>query len=103
MGMFPYTCGTCSGAYKRCGYKNCENDCPGGQFCYEDDVVIFVNGNKFTGVYNGYGQVETDNGTIYIPSEFDEFIEGWGTKLTYDPKNTKVIIYCKSCYPVDGC
>lgn len=97
MGMFPYMCECCGGAYKRCGYKNCKNDCSGGQFCYEDNVVIFVNGKKFNGIYDGYGRVKTDDGTIYIPSEFNEFIDSWGINLTYDAQNTKVIIYCKSC------
>jgi hypothetical protein len=101
MGIFPYKCECCGGAYRRCCYKNCRKDnCSGGQFCYEDDVVIFVDGEKFTGVYDGYGQVETDDGAIYIPSEFNEYIDGWGcVNLTYDPENTNVIIYCKSCYP----
>ena len=91
MGIFPYTCENCGGAYARCGYKKCkENNCSGGQFCYEDNVVILVDEKKFFGVYDGYGRVKIDDGTIYIPSEFEEYIESWGIKLTYDPKNTKV-------------
>lgn len=95
--MFPYTCEYCGGAYERCGQNDHEN-CDGGQFCWEDDVVIFVDGERFDGIYNGYGQVETSDGTIYIPSEFNEFIDGWGLDLNYDPEEIEVVIYCKSCY-----
>lgn len=95
MGMFPYTCGYCGGAYERCGVNK---DCEGGQFCWEDDVIILVNGKRFEGVYDGYGQVETLDHEIYIPSEFNEFIEEWDLNLTYDPEETQVDIYCRSCY-----
>lgn len=100
MGIFPYTCKACGGAYERCALTNDEDhsDCNGGQFCYSEEVVIFVNGERFEGIYDGYGQVETEDGTIYIPSEFNEYIDGWGTNnLTYDPEDTNIIIYCKSC------
>jgi hypothetical protein len=46
MGMFPYTCNECGGAYERCGttHYNEEDDdsceeCGGGQFCWEDEVI----------------------------------------------------------------
>ena len=41
MGMFPYKCECCDGAYKK-------------------------------------SIVETDDGTIYIPSKFIEFLDSWG-------------------------
>ena len=80
MGLFPYTCEECSGAYDRCA-RNCEpgEGCEGkgGQFCWEEDVVcipeeiqiesksdatrimseIFlkIEGKPLFGTYNGYG------------------------------------------------
>lgn len=104
MGVFPYTCEICGGAYERCGNNDCVDDCDGGQFCYETEVVVVVNkkygkkGRVYDGVYDGYGQVETEDGTIYIPSEFNEFIDDWCVNLTYDPNKTNIIIYCKSCF-----
>lgn len=97
MGLFPYTCEACGGGYERCGVVEHKN-CSGGQFCYEDNVVIFVNEERFDGVYNGYGQVETSDHDIYIPSEFNEFIDDWNIELTYDPKQTCVMIYCRGCF-----
>jgi hypothetical protein len=101
MGIFPYTCELCGGGYQRCALSEIDeehHDCEGGQFCYEEDVVILVNGKKFDGVYNGYGEVEVTDGTIYVPSEFAEYIDGWGTRLTYDRDTTRVEIYCQSCF-----
>jgi hypothetical protein len=40
MGMFPYECVICGGGEIRCGSDNCDDDCDGGQFCWESDVVI---------------------------------------------------------------
>lgn len=97
--MFPYTCEKCGGAYVRCGYDKCKiKNCSGGQFCYEDNVVILVNGKKYDGVYDGYGQVYVGKETIYIPTEFNEHIDSWRVKLEYNPEKTKVTIYCKSCF-----
>ena len=94
--MFPYTCEECGGSYMRCGYDKCvTKNCSGGQFCYEDNVVILVNGKRYDGVYDGYGQVyvssikdkkdksisshrdseSTERTIIYIPTEFNEYID----------------------------
>ena len=33
-------------------------DCKGGQFCWEDEVVLYVNGKKYDNfLYGGYGEV----------------------------------------------
>ena len=58
MGMFPYTCELCGGAYKRCAYGGHPPDsytgeekdykgpltpCKDGQFCWEDNCIISSN------------------------------------------------------------
>lgn len=97
MGIFPYTCEACGGADVKCCNERCEEGCTGGQFCYRDEVVIFVNDKRIEGVYDGYGQVKINENHIYIPSEFNEFINDWKVELSYDPKQTNIIIYCKGC------
>lgn len=96
MGVFPYKCELCGGSYRRCGYSEHTN-CNGGQFCYESSVVLNVNGKIIKGVYDGYGRVKTEEG-IYIPSEFNPFINVWGESLKYEPEKTSVCIYCSTCY-----
>lgn len=80
MGLFPYTCEECGGAFDRCA-RDCKPgegcDGEGGQFCWEEDVVcipediqieskseatrimseIFekIKGQPLNGTYNGYG------------------------------------------------
>ena len=95
MGMFPYECKICGGAYNRCGaiehnqmkksiygmYENYDSDddsddsdddkiykCSGGQFCWEDEVYFLYKNVLYLGTYNAYGMVYTSdkNGTILI-------------------------------------
>ena len=132
MGIFPYNCGICGGAYSRCGqldkhkqeYEECNEEekqeylkdyhyeirdgelyCPGGQFCFEDAVVITVKDTRnlssklrkklskirfpLKGIYTGYGSV-----SIKDLDDFD-FIED------EDETGENVVIvniFCKSCY-----
>lgn len=101
MGIFPYTCQKCGGGYNRCGNQgNCEPDCLGGQMCYEETVVIeLANGEIVFGSYSGYGYMTSDakKNTIFIPTEFEEFLPDW----TFS-KRKKIqlvpTVYCRSCY-----
>lgn len=101
MGMFPYTCDVCGGGYNRCGNPQCKPDCEGGQMCWEEECYVLVKGTIYEGKYDGYGRINVDNSKkIYIPIEFQEFIDGW---YRYNPKKySEVVIcdvvYCKSCY-----
>lgn len=42
MGMYPYDCVLCGGAYSRCGNEEHPRRCKGGQFCWEDAVYCQV-------------------------------------------------------------
>ena len=137
MGCFPYTCESCGGGEKRCGKEHdyddfdcerCCNDakcecekcticaesehiypvCPGGQCCWEPEVVcVPVNYKDFKcpenlvgvaihGVWDSYGGIEDteekyDKYEFYICDVIDY----------YDLTTSKYIpvkIWCKSCY-----
>ena len=96
MGIFPYTCVACGGAYKRCCDKACEErpDCPGGQFCFSEDVVVVIAGKPIPGKYTGYGTVETKLGEVFL-TEFHEAWKAWDEKPT---DLVTGVIYCKECY-----
>ena len=101
MGMFPYTCEVCGGAESKCGKggvycsdcgyheedghgkdghesgcKGSFEKCEGGQFCYQDSVVILVidTGKVKHGFYDEYGGVDVYNDPVkYIPIEFERY------------------------------
>jgi hypothetical protein len=94
MGKFPYTCEKCGGAYQRCAIHS---NCQGGQFCWETNVVLLVNGEPKSGEYDGYGRVWVGS-ELFVPSEFNKFIPNWFLDLNYDWEKTDVKIFCQSCY-----
>lgn len=124
MGLFPYECIACGGAYERCG-SGCkpddDNGCggEGGQFCWEDRVVcvpdklVITNPESNTlktlqyifdhiqnihmyGIYTGYG-------TAKIPT-FDEKGNATIIELCEDNQyasNENYIVcrmWCASCF-----
>ena len=63
--------------------------CEGGQFCWEDDVMVKVNGAWYPGVYEGYGYAmircpegrqpfDQTAGEMVLLREFEEFFGAWG-------------------------
>jgi hypothetical protein len=102
MGCFPYTCKKCGGADKRCGTKHepYELGCDGGQFCWEDTVVVTVNGIHYRGTYTGYGSAHlTISPNIEVHSrEFEEYFKGWGTVMYACDAIT-----CASCFDNEIC
>ena len=66
MGLFPYECDKCRGAYHRCSRK--DHDCfcqgKGSQCCWEEEVVLVLLNKGFTdqmliivSSYDGYGRI----------------------------------------------
>lgn len=99
MGYFPYNCQICGGAYNRCGYSKHKN-CPGGQFCFEEKVVVNIN-NKIIKKckYDGYGRIFDSDDKLYIPNDLLEFFSDYEKNLLeYNWKESYVVVYCASCY-----
>ena len=66
MGLFPYECDKCRGAYHRCGRQdpNCYCQGKGSQCCWEEEVIlVLVNKGfphqmlKIESNYDGYGRI----------------------------------------------
>ena len=101
MGQFPYYCESCGGAYSRCALRD-QGDrghirCEGGQFCWEDNVVLYVNGKKYDNCsYSGYGEVYTEDNESYSVKNGNDGVIYY--EEPDDPqKKLKVKVYCKSC------
>jgi len=114
MGCFPYACPICGGGYIRCG-KQCEHVeiddddevylCPGGQFCWDDNLIVKIkgiNGQTYylKGIYVGYGYVEieeNDKSLKIYSSEFSEYFSCWGS-VTYIAES----FICERCFCKSG-
>ena len=135
--MFPYECSKCGGGYKRCGggeggtdshdYEYCEECeeikdncnckniyftkcyCEGGQFCWEQNVMVNVNGKWNKGIYEGYGYViinASENRKLYddtkgekvFPLCFSKYWEYWDETSGENAFLVATEIYCLSCY-----
>ena len=66
MGLFPYECDKCRGAYHRCGRQDPDCYCrgKGSQCCWEEEVIlVLVNKGfpdqmlKIESNYDGYGRI----------------------------------------------
>lgn len=66
MGLFPYECDKCRGAYHRCGRQepDCYCQCKGSQCCWEEEVVLVLLNKGFpdqmliiVSSYDGYGRI----------------------------------------------
>ena len=66
MGLFPYECDKCRGAYHRCGRQdpNCYCQGKGSQCCWEEEVILVLLNKGFPGQrvsiesnYDGYGRI----------------------------------------------
>ena len=128
MGQFPYVCARCGGGYERCALRDtngqeAHEDCDGGQFCWEDEVMCetirvvigdgssedkprderycdfvatFDRGMMFEARYMGYGNFEADalpDYVIYGEHEVDS-----ATEANY----IVVRVWCRSCYMGGG-
>jgi len=121
MGQFPYSCEICGGGYDRCALRDmcgqeAHEDCEGGQFCWEDEVICelvrvvigdtaaedaakyrdlkeeFDRGLIFDARYMGYGNFESEalpDIIIYSETEIDS-----ATEANY----LIVKVRCVSCY-----
>nr|QBK86608.1 MAG: hypothetical protein LCMAC102_04030 [Marseillevirus LCMAC102] len=93
MGMFPYECPICGGGYKRCGSDDCDDDeCDGGQFCWENEVYFKWKGKYRKGKYSGYGYVKYENKEIYSLENKEKYFKSWGN-VKYTTEN----FTCASC------
>lgn len=108
MGQFPYQCPKCQGGYSRCGrpeehllITDPDNRevrwCEGGQFCWEDPLVMTIRGTNgktyyLAGRYTGYGNVKMDKITIHS-LEFEKHFKIWGD-VDYIAQN----FICQSCF-----
>ena len=100
--------------------------CEGGQFCWEDDVMVKVNGVWYPGVYEGYGYAmircpegrqpfDQTAGEMVLLREFEEFFGAWGfaSRLSVSASGTGCLlqvdgagrecevatdIQCRSCF-----
>ena len=100
--------------------------CEGGQFCWEDDVMVKVNGAWYPGVYEGYGYAmihcpegrqpfDQTAGEMVLLREFEEFFGAWGfaSRLSVSASGTGCLlqvdgagrecevatdIQCRSCF-----
>lgn len=125
MGMYPYDCVICGGAYDRCGTgqeEECECGGEGGQFCWENSVVCQVEKIVLTDLasYNEgiredlqlnethmeklralkVGDIlegEYDGGGRVIVEEYDP-IEFVLEEETWAKMYVVVKVWCKSCY-----
>ena len=123
MGMFPYDCTICEGAYKRCAYgghipAEYEGDpeeytedhvpCEGGQFCWETDCFIQVVEQIHT--LEGSPNVSLESIPL-LKAKYDgyghflvedplyssyQFIE-YDNEETYDKNTFLVFVTCASC------
>lgn len=91
--------------------------CSGGQFCWEDECVVFpyeddedevsekdwqiYTGARFVGTYDGYGRVtsELHPKKRFYPIQFSEYFDGWFGREK-DKSKLMIVgsICCKSCY-----
>lgn len=121
MGCFPYECVKCGGGYKRCGNQkehakiNYDEKaiywCDGGQFCWENSLIIQIEGTDgktyyISGIYSGYGYAEFYPNDINLKKaqailsrvhihsqEFQEYFDDWG--------NVDLVaksFICQSCF-----
>ena len=107
MGLFPYDCEVCGGGFQRCGVLKHQN-CLGGQFCFEENVIIKINNQYYQGLYDGDGYVKikktinNEKNTLYnknaYPIKFHKFFDNWF--LQQKVKNPIIAseIYCNSCF-----
>ncbi len=116
MGLFPYECDKCRGGDFRCGSTVCKSTCKGGQFCWEERVVLVLAKDSkkivFESIYDGYGRIYIN---LESPSEewsWEEFgltlekdisqgimyinLNDYNDNIRRNKKIAKV--YCKSCY-----
>ena len=130
MMMFPYTCVVCGGGYKRCGqelHQDQDEECAGGQFCWEDEAVVvgpfkWLHGPKedkrwinnfikckenkqhaLYGIYDGRGKVRiTNNGVPTMLHLLVVPLEFQGMYKNGIPANTVILtsckVYCFSCF-----
>ena len=142
MGQFPYECAKCGGGYERCAFctenkchrcddldndpeacKNGHEECEGGQFCWEDDVMIIIDKNQpyvknppsenqrfsseqaseevLHGSYGGYGIIKVENYPQFDFFSMDSDLSVEDLYKPHESKNKVIIIsqiFCKSCY-----
>ena len=108
MGLFPYECKICGGAYKKCNYKKHCKSCKGGQMCWEEDVMIKTNYGWIVGKYDGNGYViiskEKYNHDIIKnlpdvvwPIQFSKYFKYWTNEMGDDFKTCEDV-QCLSCW-----
>lgn len=110
MGQFPYECPTCGGGYKRCGTDHSfssedDEECEGGQFCWNENVIIEINFNGkkiyLKGCkYTGYGNVILPDHEKFLvhSNEFSEYFIHWNHNYPISYCNK---FYCEDCLPYD--